>query len=244
MAIVDPTAKQRVQFTPVQRRTVASEIRERLLEKLRSGELRPGQQLPSERALCEDFDVARTSVREAIQSLVSMGYVERRGNRTHVAERMPTFDLASDLRKEHVRELFETRRLLEIPMAELACCRATPAEREAIAELAAQFTARLPIEAFRRLDRRFHTAIAAACGNNLLAELYGKVLDALFTSTSFEELLYATRNRREVRLLVDQSGEAHRRIGEAIVRGDAVAISGAAADHLAEVEQRMVERLS
>ena len=58
-------------FGPVERRTVADEIRERITDSIRSGELQAGQRLPAERELCQQFQVARTSVREAIQGLVS-----------------------------------------------------------------------------------------------------------------------------------------------------------------------------
>ena len=135
-----------------------------------------GERLPAERELCEQFHVARTSVREAIQGLVSLGYLERRGNRPYVAERLPEVDLTQDGRKRMVSELFETRRVIELQLAELACYRATPEQRERISELASSFTPDLPLDEFRDLDRAFHSAMADACGNSLLNELYRKVL--------------------------------------------------------------------
>ena len=162
-------------FGPVERRTVADEIRERITDSIRSGELQAGQRLPAERQLCEQFQVARTSVREAIQGLVSVGYLERRGNRPYVAERLPEVDLDDDGRKRTVRELFETRRVIELQLAELACERATPAQRDRISEIADGFRSDLPLDDFRRQDQAFHSAIAEACGNSLLTELYSKV---------------------------------------------------------------------
>ena len=50
------------------------------------GKVRPGQKLPSERALAEEFDVSRPTVREAIQKLEARGLVQRRhGGGTFVA---------------------------------------------------------------------------------------------------------------------------------------------------------------
>ena len=69
---------------PLERRSLPDEIRDRLLRLIRNGDLTTGQQLPAERVLCAELTVARTSVREAIQALVSLGYVERRGNRAYV----------------------------------------------------------------------------------------------------------------------------------------------------------------
>jgi GntR family transcriptional repressor for pyruvate dehydrogenase complex len=51
------------------------------------GKVRPGQRLPSERGLAEEFDVSRPTVREAIQKLEARGLVQRRhGGGTFVAE--------------------------------------------------------------------------------------------------------------------------------------------------------------
>jgi DNA-binding FadR family transcriptional regulator len=230
-------------FGPVERRTVADEIRERITDSIRTGELQAGERLPAERQLCEQFHVARTSVREAIQGLVSVGYLERRGNRPYVAERLPEVQLDEDGRKRTVRELFETRRVIELQLAELACCRATAPQRERIAAVALAFTPGLPIDEFRRLDQAFHSAIADACGNSLLNELYRKVLHSLFESDDFASLLFARPNRKEVAALVTVAGQQHRAIAEALVAGDPVAVVAAAEVHLADVEERMLRRL-
>jgi GntR family transcriptional regulator, transcriptional repressor for pyruvate dehydrogenase complex len=228
---------------PLERRSLPDEIRDRLMTLIRSGDLPPGQQLPAERVLCAELTVARTSVREAIQALVSLGYVERRGNRAYVVEHLPEVANVIDSRKTMVRDLFETRRVIEVQMAELATCRATAAQRDELARLAEQFTTTMKLDDFRHLDRRFHWLIASACGNPLLTELYGKVLDALFGSTEFHELLYAGHNRREVATIVERSGQQHRSIASAIGSGEPIAVIAAVDEHLNDVGQRILERL-
>ena len=128
-------------------------------------------------------------------------------------------------------------------MAELVTCRATPAERTHLVELAGRFTPELSLEAFRSLDQAFHTALASACGNPLLAEVYAKVLDGLFECPAFAELLSAEPNRDEVAVIVARSGEEHRRIAAAVLAGDPVAVAAAVEEHLADVESRMIDRL-
>ena len=228
-------------FQPVARRTVSEEIRERLLAAIRSGELIPGSPIPPERVLCDEFGVARTSVREAIQGLVTAGYLERRGNRPVVAERLPTVDLSGDGRKTLVHELFEVRGVLEPAMAEFAATRATPEQREHLVELAA----REPVELdeFRSIDRSFHSTLAMACGNPLLAEVHAKALASLFGSGEFASLLYAEVNRREVAAIIRTATDAHRAIAAAMTKGDRRAARRAVTDHLADVERRMLERL-
>ena len=156
-----------VTFEPISRETVSSQIRAQLMRRITTGDLAPGQQMPSERDLADQFRVARTSVREAMQGLLSLGVVERRGNRSFVAEHLPevTVDVPDD-RKGFVTQLFETRRVLEVPIFRLAAERATDEERVAVAELAAKFHDDLDIASFRALDREFHTTIAAACGKH------------------------------------------------------------------------------
>lgn len=232
-----------VSFEPIVRRTVSEGVRDRLQRSIVGGEFTPGEALPSERALCEELGVARTSVREAMQWLASAGLTERRGNRTHVAERLPDLRLAVDARKLRLRDVFEVRRLIELPMAELVAERATPEERDEIAQLAARFRRRLTIAEFRPLDRDFHWAVARASHNDVLAEVYLKVLEGLFESDEFADLLYAKPNKAAVARIVASASEAHHAIAAAIVRGDPVATVEAVEAHLHDVENRMLAQL-
>ncbi|HEV7679826.1 MAG TPA: FCD domain-containing protein [Candidatus Dormibacteraeota bacterium] len=227
-------------FGPVDRRTVSQEVRDRLFEAIRSGALRPGAALPSERSLCDDFGVARTSVREAIQGLVSLGLLERRSNRTYVAELLPDLPVsAADNRKVKVSELFEVREAIEVPMVRLTAARASDRQRAEIAELAGRFSPRMAVEDFRRQDYEFHSKLAAACGNDLLAELYGKVLDRLFHANEFSSLLTATVNRRAVRQIIRDSVASHQAIADAVMRRSAADVTASVEAHLAQVESQL-----
>ena len=234
-------------FAPVSRRTVSEEVRERLVASIGSGQLAPGQPLPSERSLCDDFGVARTSVREAIQGLVMLGFIERRGNRSYVTQNLPDLgfdgEQADDERKVRVGQLFEVRRIVEVPMAELAAARAGADERIELLQLADRFTGTMEIDDFRTLDRRFHTTVARLAGNPMLAEVELKVLEALFTSTDFDSLLFARPNAAAVARIVRESGLAHRAIAKAIAAGEVEATADAARAHLAQVAERMLRQL-
>jgi GntR family transcriptional repressor for pyruvate dehydrogenase complex len=231
-------------FQPIARETVSSQIRSQLLARITSGELAPGTRIPSERDLAERFQVARTSVREALQGLVSLGVIERRGNRGYVAEHLPEVEVrGADDRKGFVHELFETREVLEVPIFTLATTRADADDRAVVADVFRRFDPTMDIAEFRRLDREFHAAVAAACGNPLLIELYAKVLDRLFRSEVFDSLLGSVANRAQVQTIVAESVEHHRRIAAAFAAADTDAMVSAARAHLAAVEQRMVEQL-
>lgn len=228
-------------FDPVARRTVSSEIRQRLADAIHTGQLAPGTPLPAERVLCQEFGVARTSVREAIQGLVIAGYLERRGNRSVVAEHLPEVNFSGDDRKALVAQLFEVRQVIEPAIAEMAARRATDAQREEVFRIATLTPRNL--EQFREIDRSFHAALARGCGNPLLNEVHAKALAALFGSGEFASLLYAEVNRAEVVELIDSSTDAHRAIADAVVKGHTRKAAAAVIAHLDDVERRMVERL-
>jgi GntR family transcriptional repressor for pyruvate dehydrogenase complex len=232
---------QTTSFDPVTRLTVSAEIRQRLADAIHTGQLAPGTPLPAERVLCQEFGVARTSVREAIQGLVIAGYLERRGNRSVVAEHLPDVNFAGDDRKALVTQLFEVRQVIEPAIVEMATRRATDAERAEIGRLASRTTRDLA--EFREIDRAFHAALARACGNPLLNEVHAKALASLFGSGEFASLLYAEVNRAEVIEIIDSSTEAHQAIADALVKGHTRKAVAAVVAHLDDVERRMVERL-
>jgi GntR family transcriptional repressor for pyruvate dehydrogenase complex len=241
-----PVAPHDIAFQPIPRETLSAAIRDRLVERIASGELEPGARMPSERTLSEQFAVARTSVREAMQGLLSLGVIERRGNRSYVAEQLPDVRLGverGDDRKTFVRQLFETRRVLELPIIRMAAERATEEDRADIAELAKGFTQGMALDAFRAQDRLFHAAISRAAGNPLLVEVYGKVMGQLFRSDDFASLLSADANREEVSKIVNRSARHHAVIARAIGRGDPDAAVEAGTRHLDAVERGMIDKL-
>ena len=228
-------------FEPIARRTLSGEIRQRLADAIHTGQLAPGTPLAAERVLSEEFGVARTSVREAIQGLVIAGYLERRGNRLVVAERLPEINFTGDDRKALVAQLFEVRQVIEPAIVEMTTRRATDDERTEIARIAARSTSDL--QEFREIDRQFHGALARSCGNPMLNEVHAKALAKLFGSGELASLLYAEVNRAEVIDIINTSTVAHRAIADAVVKGHTRKAVSAVVAHLDDVERRMVERL-
>lgn len=233
-----------VSFEPIARETLSSQIRDQLLERITSGALEPGAQVPSERLLSEQFGVARTSVREAMQGLISLGVIERRGNRSYVVERLPDvrFD-GTDDRKAFVRQLFETRRLLEVPIVELAARRADDEQRTEILALAEQFDPAMSVERFRELDRAFHAAIAGACRNPLLVEVYGKVMARLFRHEGVRQLLDERSSPDGGNPMVGQAAAEHARLARAVAAGDVETARREGIAHLESVERGLIDRL-
>lgn len=226
-------------FKPLERTTVSERVRDDIHNRIASGELQPGTQLAAERLLAEQFGVARTSVREAIQGLVALGLIERRGNRSFVVEQVPGSELpASDGGKKSLRSLLEARRVLELSLFELAASRATSRERQETFDLARRPTP-TDLDEFNLLDRQFHASIAGACANPILIEVYGRVLDTLVQADVSARLILGLTDDRDPAETITRAAGEHRVIAEAFVARDVSAMLDAVEKHLGHVRGRM-----
>jgi DNA-binding FadR family transcriptional regulator len=121
---------------PVNRRSVPEDVFEQIVSEVLTGEMQPGESLPSERRLAEVLGVSRPAVREAIKRLTAAGLVEvRQGDATTVRDfrRHAGMDLlprllfrAGELDVSVVRSILETRLHNGPKVAELAAVRRQP----------------------------------------------------------------------------------------------------------------------
>ena len=207
-------------FEPVERATVSEQVRDDLHRRIISGEIQPGSRVPAERVLAEQFGVARSSIREAIQGLMALGMIERRGNRSYVPERVPGSDLpAPDRRKKALREILEARRVLELLLFELASARASARERNKALALA-RLPAPATLEEFLVAERQFHAAIAQACGNPVLVEVYARVLDAVVTTDAAAAFILGVEPEDDPSDAIARAVAEHLRIGAAFAEAD------------------------
>ena len=220
--------------TPIQKRKLADDVRERLLEMIESGELRPGDVLPSEREMMEGLGVGRPAIREAMQALERAGLIQiRHGERARVAEpsMVRMIDQMSDSMKHllvhsaaSLDNLKDARLTFELEMARRA------AERHRAEDIAAltrtvdeQEAAFGDAIAFRLLDGRFHREIAALSGN----PIWPALSDALFRwLNDFHVDLVSVPGKERLTLA------EHRGIIAAIGTGDPEAAAAAMRDHL------------
>jgi GntR family transcriptional regulator, transcriptional repressor for pyruvate dehydrogenase complex len=121
---------------PVNRRSVPEDVFEQIVSEVLSGEMQPGETLPSERRLAEVLGVSRPAVREALKRLTAAGLVEiRQGDATTVRDfrRHAGLDLlprlllrAGELDLSVVRSILETRLHNGPKVAQLAAQRHGP----------------------------------------------------------------------------------------------------------------------
>jgi len=207
-------------FGPLERSTLSEMRRDDIHRRIISGEIQPGASTPAERVVAEQFGVARASVREAIQGLIALGVIEHRDNRSCVVERVPGADRPrSDGGANSLRILLEAMQVLEFCLSELAASRATARVRnETLAP--ARSPAPGALEEFANVDRQFHATIASSCTNPVLAEVYGRVLDALVNAGVSSELMLGVEPGDGIAEAIARLAAEHLRIAEAFVAGD------------------------
>src|SRR3989475_9145520 len=123
-----------MELAPIKSTRIYEEIVRQIKGMIAEGRLKSGDQLPPERELAEKFVVSRTSVREALRALESVGLIEIRPGEGTFVRQVPLDALVGPLalvmtsQREAIGELFEARRVLEPAIAALAAGRATPEE--------------------------------------------------------------------------------------------------------------------
>ncbi len=212
-----------------------------VLEKhIRSGEFGPGEKLPAEARLAEQFAVSRAVVREAIARLKADGLLEsRQGSGVYVAQCLGAgvFRMAAGVRGEAhpIEDIFELRLIIEVAAAERAALRRTPADVEAIEAALARMDEAVALSADGvRADDDFHCAIASASGNPLIGRFVA------FVSHEFSASRAPTWSREGiVRGLAGAAQDEHRAVHAAIVAGDPAAARRAARQHLIRAARRL-----
>lgn len=233
-------------YQRVKQPRISDVIMQQLETMILEGALQPGQRLPPERELAARFEVSRPSVREAMQKLAAKGLlVSRQGGGTYVAEDLGAglSDPLLELFKTHPEsqyDLLEFRHALEGVSAYYAALRSTPADKALIRERYRQLQQYHEEKAFDKevaADVEFHLAIAAATHNVVLLHMM-RALFSLLKQHIWDNLeqIYP---KGEMRARIH---EQHRLLLQAIEDGDPERARQAAHDHLAFVEEVLLEQ--
>jgi GntR family transcriptional repressor for pyruvate dehydrogenase complex len=200
--------------TPSERPKTYKLVADQLLELIAAGRLRPGDPVPPERELVENYRVGRSSVREALRMLESQGLIEARGNGTFTVSHArntlnQSLELLLSVAEADLHELFEIRRILEGECAALAAGRRREADlvrmRAAIAEMESGIGSE---DAYIAADLEFHLTIAEATGNRVAAHLMHALRDQLHRAlgTVYQIPHSAERSLAQHRQIVEAIG--------------------------------------
>lgn len=191
-----------------------------------------GSMLPPERVLAETFGVGRPAVREGIKALTILDVIEsRRGDGTYIksleglrAGWPTTVELRSS--DFNLLDLLEVRKMFEPPAARLAAVRASEQDLRRIEKECAHIETSENWDGMATHDLALHSAILEAAGNPVLTELNNALARLQHKS---RQVTGASAPDRKSMV------EHHRRIVDAILRGEGEAAERAMLEHLHHV---------
>ena len=200
-------------FKSVKHVKVSDEIVNQVKTLISEGKLKPGDRLPPERELVKEFGVSRPSLREALNSLVAMGFLEARGKRTFIksvtSESMQNpLSLLIKTDTQKIFDLIEVRKAMETWGVFQAAQRATKEDIKQLEGIVEEM--RKAIEegrSWEKQDADFHLGIAQATHNTIQTHMMSTIYDLLR-----ESIAKVFKDGAKVKKLLDQ----HHRIFSAI----------------------------
>lgn len=185
-------------YQKIQRTSVPDQIFEQLKESIVAGKWQPGEFLPSEMQLAEEFGTSRLSVRAALKKLQTFGLVESRmGEGTIVIEFNPAVFIKGlspiFTRPANAMEVLEFRKALEIECIKLAIARASDQEIETLEHLYEAYWKAMEAgdkETRLTLDFRMHHQIFAMSGNSIFLQIYESMHELFFVHIDENSQLY------------------------------------------------------
>jgi len=225
-------------YVTVQTSRKYEQIVEQIMNLVADGVLNPGDQLPAERELAQQFGVSRTAVREAVKALRERGLVQiHPGRGTYISDySLSASGIVQDSLAFMVRtddptgsdELQQVRYLLEPGIAALAAEKATAHDLQQLQRLIEKMDDSLDNqEAFVQADLDFHLALARATQNSLIPVLIIPVIGLL--------------REQRMRIFETSGGPErgqfhHKHILETVSQGDTAAARLAMEAHLKQVQ--------
>lgn len=220
----------------MERKLLGAQIEDALMEYILKTPVQIGEKLPNEFELGEMFQAGRSTIREAVKSLVTKGVLEvRRGDGTYVKSHCTLEEDPLGLSKlgdkyKLALELFDVRIALEPEIAAAAATHATEENKKSLKDLCDEVE-----RAYRAgedhipQDLAFHTCIARCSQNRVMEMLLPIINTAVMT---FANLTHRT--------LMEETIQTHRAITDAILAGDAVGARCAMVMHLTYNRQAIV----
>lgn len=219
---------------PIQKRKLYQQVLDRLMLRIQSGEIDPGDQLPPERELMDFYGVGRPAIREALQAMERSGIVEiSHGERARVV--VPTADdlirqIGSGARHllsmqpDTLEHLKQARIFLEAGTARMAAEQATADDVEALRlRIEEQRAALQQLDRFLDCDMAFHREIARISAN----PIFPSIVEGIFRwGSDYYQPLVRAPGAEQLTLV------EHTRIVDAIAAHDGAAAEQAMRDHL------------
>ncbi|MCF8062580.1 MAG: FadR family transcriptional regulator [Deltaproteobacteria bacterium] len=235
-----------VSFRKISPKKISDEIIEQFMGLLGRGELKPGDSLPSERELADLIGVSRAPLREALNALQAMGFVEIQPRSKIIVKSMTDKALMDPLSVfitediDKLFELLEMRRAMESWSAYLAAERATQEDIAKLQAIVKKDQANLKRgKDDAKTDADFHVTIAAMTHNTIFSHLMASCYHLIWnTQRVSRDRMFLKRGNRE------SIAEQHWKIFEAIRTKDPQKAGREAANHIDFVESELREMIA
>lgn len=164
-------------FEPIKKSSLVTELTKQLLDYVFSGNIQPGEKLPTERQLQEVLHVGRSSIREAIKVLNVLGILDvRQGDGTYLVKRdshflMESIEWGLLLGEKNTLDVIEARQEIEISIVKYAAKRATDQEIEELWSILEDLKGASTKE-FIEIDVNFHLKLAEMAKNSVFKSLF------------------------------------------------------------------------
>ncbi|MCW8894163.1 MAG: FadR family transcriptional regulator [Deltaproteobacteria bacterium] len=230
-------------FEEIKVEKVSDKISEQIVKLIVDGKLNPGDKLPGERQLIDVLGVGRSSLREALNRLETLGYIEirkRKGNYVKSIDATLQLDplkglIQADLRK--IVQLYELRRDLEQASAYNAALKRTTEDLKKIKETLIAFRRQSGAARFSwSADQDFHLAIAQASQNFLRVHVISNIFE--FSEEFLAPVIEEVANQRDNQSIIAQQHEA---IYQAIADQNAELAGKRMDEHLCWTNERLIE---
>ncbi len=223
-------------YFPIQSERLYERIVSQIEQRIESGELKVGDQLPPERELAEQFAVSRTAVREAVKALRQKGLLAIRPGRGTFITNGTSDTIRNSLgmlmkigATKGSDSLVEVREILEPEIAALAATRITDEYISAMQDAVnIMDTALDNVDVFVEADLDFHLALAEGTQNPYIPILMDSIIDLLREQRKRTGLTKGGLQRGQIH---------HKKILDAVTRRDAQAARHAMQDHLKQVRK-------
>lgn len=183
-------------FTPVHAASTFEETVERLGTAIRTGILPAGSRLPAERMLAEELGISRSTLRQALTTLVQSGLLSSRRGRaggTFVTESPPLAGAGETLLGDDAWAVLDYRVAIETGATLLAGERAEPEDLDRLAALVERMSEVHDFDIYRRADIRFHVGLAEAARSprlvSSMTEVQGRMSELITRLPHPAELL-------------------------------------------------------
>ncbi len=233
-------------FHKISSKKISDEIIEQFKTLLSIGELKPGDELPSEREMAESIGVSRPPLREALNALQAMGFIEIHPRSKILVKSLtekPVEDALSLLiadDPEKFFELLDIRRAMESWASFNAAKKATESDIARLEQIIARDQENLRNNREdAKTDADFHVSIALAAHNTVLSHLTASCYNILWSTQkmSREQLFRKKENKQRI-------AEQHMRIFRAIKSRNPDQASREARRHINFVEDELRELLA